>query len=104
MAKPKLLTKTPGEFPDVPENKYFAVFSISARAAKTFDINPYDFYVRGDDGAHYDGAFASVEPDLHPVTLNAGEKVKGNVVFDIPSKHATLVYAPGSSALSEWSF
>jgi hypothetical protein len=73
----------------------------------TFDVNPFDFYVRGPDGSHYDpGNTAGFVPSLDVVTLNPGETASGKVVFDIPATlaHGQLVYAPGDRAIVDWSF
>jgi hypothetical protein len=104
VSAPKFYTKEPGEFGSKPERKYFAVFTVAAKAIIGTSLNPYDFYVRGDDGTHYDDAVVTIGDSLNHGDLTPGEKIKGTVTIDVPDKHGTLVYAPGSQALAEWKF
>ena len=72
-----------------------------------FDVNPFDFYVRGDDGTHYDYGEGNTlgisgDDDLNGTTLTKGEKLAGKLVFDVPSRHARLRTRFG--ALYEWAF
>jgi hypothetical protein len=88
------------------KNGTWAVFTVSAVGVTgAFSLNPYDFYVRGADGSHFDHAYANFQPVLTAVTLNPDEPVKGNISFDVPAKTGALVYAPGlGTALGEWQF
>jgi hypothetical protein len=97
---------------EYPDNKWFIKVHVIAKGSKNgFDVNPLDFYVRGDDGSHYD-AFdgntfsVTADPELHANSLAKGEKLAGNIVFDVPARHGVIVYAPsmGSDAVGEWSF
>jgi hypothetical protein len=44
--------------------------------------------------------------ELTASTLNSGETATGQIVFDVPSAHGQIVYAPGlnSQALASWNY
>lgn len=56
--------------------------------------NPYDFVMRGADGAEYNQAFASegFEPTLHSGTLTSGVPAKGYIVYDLAPGTYSLEY------------
>ena len=89
-----------------PKNGVYAVFSISAVGVSgSFAIGAMSFYVRGSDGTRYqETTTLGFGSDLSYSNLGPQEPIKGNVVFDLPSRAGTLVYAPGLSALGEWKF
>lgn len=110
VAEPQFTTVNGNEFGDPPEHGRFALFTITATALSghTFDVNPLDFYVRLPDGTHVtsmDGStYFTDSGELHAVTLTPGETIKGLVSFDVTTGPATLVYAPGFTAIGEWHY
>lgn len=97
-------------FGDLPKNGRFWIVTIKARAigTSTFDINPFDFYIRDSDGTRFEygdgNAIGAIEgKELDATTLNPGEQATGRIVFDAPASGALeLVYAPGLRALGSW--
>lgn len=92
-----------------PTRGHFVALVVSAQAtgSQTFSINPFDFYVRTADGAHYNSTFTSeiTPPELDAVTLNPGENTSGSLVFDIPvTSGFQLVYAPLGQAIGIWQY
>ena len=79
----------------------------TAIGTQTFDINPFDFYLRDPAGNQWDAfdgnaVFEGTDTDLQATTLNGGETVRGTIVFDAPAEAAKLVYAPGLRSLASW--
>jgi len=100
--------KALAEFGDPPENARFLFVTVTGTAlpGQSFDLNPFDFYVRTPDGQHLEAAngnamFALDDGTLDAVTLTPGEHVKGIVPFDVPTGRLTVVYAPQLEALAE---
>ena len=94
-----------GESPS--HGRYVRIIVTARAIGSSFDINPYDFYMRSDDGTHYGYGDGKVmyelgDNSLDAVTLNKGEKVKGEIVFDVPPGDLELVYAPQATALAIW--
>jgi hypothetical protein len=102
-------------YSDGPQNGYFVAVHVSVTGAagltSGFDINPLDFYaLTGStyydegDGNAYDGPEASA--DLSATTLNAGEKAGGWLLFDLPTPHGEIAYAPNldGQPLAYWKF
>lgn len=112
VSDPKATQKAPDEYSKPPAKGWFVTLTVTAKAtgSATFDVNPFNFYVRGSDGQHYEyGDGNSIEAggdgDLNAATLNPGETVKGTVTFDVPDQHGVLVYAPAlGRALASWTF
>jgi hypothetical protein len=103
------------QFSTGPQNGYFVAIrvDVSADASLTsgFDINPLDFYALSGnahydegDGNAYEGPHNGAE--LNATTLNAGETASGWLLFDLPSPHGKIVYAPNldSQPLAYWKF
>lgn len=92
------------DLPMTPRYGFYEVITVSfVGVTGKFDENEFSFYVRGADGVHYDGTLVmGFDPQLSATTLTPGEPVKGNIVFDVPSKTGTLVYESGGEALREW--
>jgi Domain of unknown function (DUF4352) len=95
-----------------PDHEWFVKVKIAVEAFDNgFEVNPYDFYIRGPDGARYEpndgnAMWVESEPEFHSATLAGGEKYTGFIVLDVPSKHGEIVYSPGwsGSATAEWTF
>ena len=102
-------TPSDPEFGDPPANGKFWTMTIVATAigAQTFDVNPFDFYLRDAAGNQWDAfdgnaVFEGTDNDLQATTLNSGETVRGTVVFDASAEATELVYAPGLRSLATW--
>ncbi|HEY5987039.1 MAG TPA: hypothetical protein VIV12_11790 [Streptosporangiaceae bacterium] len=104
------------EFGMAPQNGWFVIVHIRARALGNysggFDVNPFDFYARAGH-RHYEqgngNAFDALpmsQNTMDAVTLNAGESTSGVIVFDLPSPHGKIAYAPNfeGGPLGYWSF
>lgn len=101
--------KKDSEFAPDPEHGRFVSFlvNVTADSGATFTYNALDWYVRGPDGAHYDGTYAGdTDKALNSGVLNSGEHVAGTLTFDVPAGHGTLVYAPNltTGSVAEWSY
>ena len=104
-----------GQFSDGPQNGFFVAVHITVRASAGlsdgFDINPLDFYALSGH-AHYDegdgNAFEGPRSngELDATTLNAGETASGWLLFDLPTRHGRVVYAPNLDGppLAYWKF
>lgn len=103
------------QFSDGPQNGYFVAVRVKVNAVdgltSGFNINPLDFYaLTGSD--HYDEGDGNAyegphsEAELNATTLNAGETATGWVLFDLPSPHGKVVYAPNLAGqpLASWAF
>ena len=91
-------SKTPAnEYVDPPAKGLWLGVLIQYACAKgSCDYNPYDFVLRGPDGAEYDTAFIyedpTFEPELQSGTLNAGVPAKGYIVYDVAPGNYSLEY------------
>ena len=103
------------QFSTGPHNGYFVAIRIDVSAdpslSSGFDINPLDFYALSGsahydegDGNAYEGPHNGAE--LNATTLNASETASGWLLFDLPSPHGKIVYAPNldSQPLAYWKF
>ena len=109
----KVVTGPQTEFGSAPAHGYFVIATVKATAASggQLDINPLDFYAKA-AGQHFgsmDGnAVTAIDSsqELTASTLNGGETATGQIVFDVPSAHGQIVYAPGwnSQALASWNY
>lgn len=86
------------DFGEPPANGTYWTVTIVATATgdQTVDVNPFDFYLRDPAGNRWDAfdgnaIYESTDNDLQATTLNAGETVRGAVVFDAPTEAAELV-------------
>ena len=43
-----------------------------------------EFQLVAPDGTTYDATFGDFQPEMHAANLQAGQKIAGNVVFDVP--------------------
>lgn len=109
----KVVTGPQTEFGSAPAHGHFVIATVKAAATSggQLDINPLDFYAKA-NGQHIsstDGnAFGAINSsqELSASTLNGGEAATGQIVFDVPSAHGQIVYAPGldSQALASWNY
>lgn len=53
--------------------------------------SPYYFSVKDDNGFTYQFALPYVEPAMHAGNMPLGDKVRGNVLFEIPTAAADLI-------------
>ena len=108
-------TQPVDSFSDGPQNGYFVAVHVTATGAagltNGFDINPLDFYALSGtthydegDGNAFEGPHSSSE--LEATTINAGETTNGWLIFDLPSPHGKIVYAPNldGQPLASWTF
>jgi hypothetical protein len=103
-----------GDLGEKPKFGYFVIFTLSVSATKgTFSFDPYDFYVRADDGEKHEyGAGNSLYAtdsgtELSGDGMSAGEKqTRKTMAFDLPARHGRLAYAPNydGNALVFWRF
>jgi hypothetical protein len=103
------------QFSNGPQNGYFVAIHVTATGApglsSGFDINPLDFYALS-GSTHYDEGDANAYEgphngaQLNATTLNAGETASGWLLFDLPSPHGKIVYAPNfdGQPLAYWKF
>lgn len=91
-------TQSYGGF-ESPQNGYFVVANVTASSQfDGFNASESDFYalvngVRYNEG-NGNSIFAVANDDYFDTTLNTGESASGQLYFDLPSIHGTLVYAP----------
>lgn len=92
----KLSTTPPDEYTEPPVGKWLGILIQYNCVTGSCDYNPYDFVLRGSDGAEYDTASVygdpQFEPDLNSGTLSAGVPAKGYVVYDVPAGTYSLEY------------
>ncbi|MBX6751588.1 MAG: DUF4352 domain-containing protein [Micromonosporaceae bacterium] len=68
-----------------PDNGVFLVVQVTVVCNEgTYHANPFNFKFVGPDGTVYEHAFASFDGHLNATDLNAGQRVAGNIVFDVP--------------------
>jgi hypothetical protein len=112
----KVISSQPvDQFADGPQNGYFVAIRVDVSADPSlttgFDINPLDFYALS-GSTHYDegdgNAFEGPHngAELNATTLNAGETASGWLLFDLPTPHGKIVYAPNldGQPLAYWKF
>ena len=109
----KVVTGPQTEFGSAPAHGHYVIATVKAAAASggQLDINPLDFYAKaaGQHFGSFDGNAVSAidsSQELTASTLNSGETATGQIVFDVPSAHGQIVYAPGwnSQALASWNY
>jgi len=92
-----------------PKNGRFLTINVTvAVQGGSYDYNEWDFGVQEADGTAYsvmDGNATSgdFEPSLSSGTLHAGQKIRGNVTFDVPlTKGAVVTLSNGGELLGSW--
>jgi hypothetical protein len=104
------------EFGEAPQNGYYVTAHVKVVVRQDFtggfDVSSQDFYAKR-GSTHYDeegNANAFEAPgngqDLNFATLGAGETTTGTLVFDLPSPHGRIAYAPNldGQALGYWKY
>ena len=89
--------KASSEFTDPPKNGAFVGVLMQFNCVTgPCDYNPFDFVMRGADGAEYDQAFTfndpTFQPDLKSGTLTSGVPARGYVVYDVAPGTYSLEY------------
>lgn len=96
----------PGEYDDPAAGQYIGVKVTMHVESGQFDINPFDFTLRSDDGTTVDQAFVTQDrfPELHDGTERAGRSIAGFLIFDLPHGYSgELSYEPGlGDSLGSW--
>jgi hypothetical protein len=99
-----------------PQNGYFAIATITIAAMPNFDQSFYigsgDFHaitnqVHVDEGnGNTWAALANRADELDAnLTIGAGQKITKELLFDVPSKHGTILYAPAyGSVIAQWNY
>jgi hypothetical protein len=109
-------TQPADAYSDGPAKGYFVDILVRYRAKNAFtegfDASPLDWYAKigsrhfdeGDANA-YEGPH-SMNGELDSPTLNAGESTTGWLLFDLPSPHGKIAYAPNydGGPLGYWKF
>jgi hypothetical protein len=109
-------TQPVDQYSDGPAKGYFVSVLIRYRAKNAFsggfDVSPLDWYAKvgsahfdEGDGNAYEGPHG-MNGELDSPTLGAGETTTGWVLFDVPSAHGKIAYAPNfdGGALGFWRF
>jgi hypothetical protein len=90
VADPKQFPSEPGDFGSKSKNGVFLVVNVTVVCKEgTYGANPFNFRFVAGDGTVTETAFATFDPELHATDLAAGQKVAGNVVFDVPQAAIT---------------
>jgi len=100
-------TVEPGPAGARPEQGYFVVVRVRTVATGTsFDLSPYDFVLLERDGSRAPRATSTTawRPPLAAASLTLAGDASGTIVFDAPSRHGRVAYAPHGTALVEWRF
>ena len=116
VSHPVIATQPADQYGSAPKNGYFVIVTAAAAADKGytggFDVYSGDFYALS-GGSHYTegggnsySALTDISSELSYTTLAAGETTTGKLVFDVPSRHGYIVYAPNldGQPLAEWKY
>jgi len=116
LASPHVTTYPADSYGERPQNGYYVIVTARAGADQGYtggyDVSTSDFYALV-GGQHYDEgdgnayqALSDINSELGYTTLAAGETTSGKLVFDLPSRHGEIVYAPnyGGQPLAEWKY
>jgi hypothetical protein len=112
----RAFTTPADQYGEPPHHGWFVVAHVTARTDPAFtdgfDINPFDFYAKV-GGQHFemgDGnsmfALPMSEDMMSAVTLGAGERTAGLLVFDVPAPHGQIMYSPNldGQPLGSWKY
>jgi hypothetical protein len=106
VTKARTAAREAGFFGERPGHGRFLIVSVAVQATgDRFDINRYDFYVRGAGGTQLDEqCCAYFGKELEAATLDRGEGLRGVLVFDVGPGRPALVYAPNpdGAPVAEW--
>jgi len=116
VGKPVVTTWPADSYGEKPANGYYVAFKVTYKADKGYtdgwNVSSLDFHavVGGqhfdeDNGNAYE-ALSDINQELSSSTLAAGETTTGMIVFDVPSPHGTIVYAPNfdGQPVAQWSY
>ena len=116
VSHPVIATQPADQYGSAPQNGYFVIVTVAATADQGYtggyDVYSGDFYALS-GGSHYTegngnsySALADSSAELGYTTLAAGESTSGKLVFDVPSRHGYIVYAPNldGQPLAEWKY
>jgi len=103
------------EFGEPPQNGYYVTAHVKVVVRQDFtggfDISSQDFYAKRGSTHYEEGNGNAFEApgngrDLNFATLGAGETTTGTLVFDMPSLHGRIAYAPNidGQALGYWKY
>lgn len=101
------VTTQPDTSGNPPANGFYVYVHVEATVTNgQFALIPdTDFYAVV-NGTHYEKD-DNVSSSFAPGTLTTGQTTSGEIAFDIPAQHGTIVYAPtmaGSAPIAVWSF
>lgn len=98
-----------GAIAQPPQNGQYAVADVLVQDnAGQYPFNPLYFKYQTSDGTTYDSfsgnsVTAGFDPTLSSGTLNAGQKTRGNIVFDVKSKGGLIqVTDPLGQVVGQW--
>lgn len=94
---------------DRPANGRFLTINVTIDAVSgSYDYNEWDFAVQEADGTQYDvtdgnATSGDFEPELSSGTLDTGQKIRGNVTFDVPTTSgAEITLSNAGELLGTW--
>ncbi|MQA01865.1 MAG: DUF4352 domain-containing protein [Streptosporangiales bacterium] len=109
---PRVRTTPIDSWSSAPANGQFVIFTVKVKCETgRFDLASDDFYVRTKAGDRYDSEDgnaweATSKEQISYEEVNAGERKKGPLAFDLPVEHGELVYDPNfeGKPVAVWSF
>jgi hypothetical protein len=116
VGKPVVTTWPADSYGEKPANGYYVAFKVTYKADKGYtdgwNVSSLDFHavVGGqhfdEDNGHAYEALSDINQELSSSTLAAGETTTGMIVFDVPSPHGAIVYAPNfdGQPVAQWSY
>jgi hypothetical protein len=110
VSKLEITTRPADPYGSKPRRGYFLIFTVKLRADSQLSVSEDEFYVATKSGEHVDegdgNSYEATTDTLGYAELNAGEHKSGLLVFDAPSKHGTLNYAPNyeGGPIASWTF
>lgn len=68
----------------------------NVNSSRDVPYNPLYFRLRAADGTEYDAEFLAPEPHLGAGQLSRGDRVRGNIAFEVPTSATglLLIYEP----------
>ena len=112
----RAFTTPADQYGEPPQHGWFVVAHVTAKTDPAFTdgfaINPFDFYAQV-RGQHFDGgdgnsmfALPMSQQMMSVMTLGAGERTSGLIVFDVPAPHGQIMYSPNldGQPLGSWRF
>jgi hypothetical protein len=82
-------------YSDPPANGLFIVANFTVQVVSgTVNVYPLHFFGVSPDGSRYDATYDEVGARLDADDLGSGQKVTGNIVFDVPNGNHLLYWEP----------